>query len=41
MVKLLLEKGADVKSEGGFYGSAINAAGAGGYTGVIQILRGY
>ncbi|KAL4982508.1 hypothetical protein BDW68DRAFT_195264 [Aspergillus falconensis] len=37
-VDLLLDKGADVNAEGGDYGSALQAASAGGYRDIVQLL---
>ena len=38
VVKILLDKGADVNTQGGFYGDALQAASKGGHQEVIQIL---
>jgi ankyrin repeat protein len=38
VVTLLLEKGADVNAQGGFYGNALQAAAQGGYTSVVTLL---
>ena len=35
---MLLEKGADVNAQGGDYGNALQAASAGGYDKVVQML---
>jgi len=34
----LLDKGADVNTQGGLYGSALQAASSGGHKGVVQML---
>jgi ankyrin repeat protein len=38
VVRLLLEKGADVKATGGYYGNALQAASAGGHEAVVRLL---
>ncbi len=38
MVQMLLEKGADVKAQGGRYGNALQAASSGGHDQVVQML---
>jgi tetratricopeptide (TPR) repeat protein len=38
IVQMLLEKGADVNAEGGFYGYALQAASAKGYEKIVQML---
>jgi hypothetical protein len=38
MAKLLLDKGADVNAQGGFYGNALQAASSGGYEEVVRLL---
>ncbi|EED11950.1 ankyrin repeat-containing protein, putative [Talaromyces stipitatus ATCC 10500] len=38
IAQLLLEKGADVNAQGGYYGNALNAAAEGGYLEIVQLL---
>jgi ankyrin repeat protein len=38
VVQMLLEKGADVNAQGGYYGNALQAASEGGYHKVMQML---
>jgi ankyrin repeat protein len=38
IVQILLERGADVNAQGGFYGNALQAASAGGHLDVVQAL---
>ena len=38
IVKLLLEKGADVNAQGGDYGNALQAASVGGHKEIIELL---
>ena len=38
MVRLLLEKGANVNAEGGYYGNALQAASYGGHEAVVRLL---
>ena len=38
MVRLLLDKGADVNAQDGRYGTALQAASAGGYEAVVRLL---
>jgi ankyrin repeat protein len=38
MVNLLLEKGADVNAQGGYYGNALQAASAGGDEAIVKLL---
>ncbi|KAH7016121.1 ankyrin repeat-containing domain protein, partial [Microdochium trichocladiopsis] len=38
IVKLLLEKEADVKAQGGFYGNALQAASARGHAEIVRLL---
>ena len=40
VVRLLLEKGADVNAQGGDYGNALQAASNGGHEGVVRLLLG-
>ena len=37
-VKLLLEKGADVNAQGGYFGNALQAAAFGGHEAIVQLL---
>jgi ankyrin repeat protein len=37
-VKLLLDKGADVNAQGGFYGNALQAASCRGHKQVVKLL---
>ena len=37
-MRLLVEKGADVKIQGGFYGDALYAASSGGHEQVVRLL---
>jgi ankyrin repeat protein len=37
-VTLLLEKGADVNAQGGYYGNALQAAANGGHESVVTLL---
>jgi len=39
VVQILLDKGADINAEGGYYGNALRAASARGYDKVVQMLR--
>ena len=39
VVQMLLDKGADINAEGGYYGNALRAASARGYDKVVQMLR--
>lgn len=39
VVKLLLDRGADVNAQGGYYGNALQAASSGGYEVVVKMLR--
>jgi ankyrin repeat protein len=39
IVKLLLEKDADVNAQGGSYGNALQEAAAGGHEGIVKLLR--
>jgi len=39
VVKMLLDRGADINAQGWFYGSALQAASAGGHEKVVQMLR--
>ncbi|KAJ6141202.1 hypothetical protein N7470_010098 [Penicillium chermesinum] len=36
--QLLLEKGAEINAQGGFYGNALNAASSGGHDKIVQLL---
>jgi ankyrin repeat protein len=38
IVELLLRKGADVNTQGGYYGNALQAASAGGYDKTVELL---
>lgn len=38
MVQVLLDRGADVNTQGGYYGNAVHAASFGGYEQVVQML---
>jgi len=38
IVKLLLEKGADVNAQGGWHGNALQAASARGHEGIVKLL---
>ncbi|PWO15022.1 hypothetical protein PtrARCrB10_12117, partial [Pyrenophora tritici-repentis] len=38
IVKLLLNKGADVNAQGGEYGNALQAASAGGHEAIVKLL---
>ncbi|KAJ4401246.1 hypothetical protein N0V82_010880, partial [Gnomoniopsis sp. IMI 355080] len=38
VVQMLLDKGADVNTQGGFYGNALQAASEGGYKEIVQML---
>ena len=38
IVKLLLEKGADVNAQGGEYGNALQAASSGGHEATVKLL---
>jgi ankyrin repeat protein len=38
VVHILLQRGADVNAEGGYYGSALYAASSGGHDEVVQML---
>jgi ankyrin repeat protein len=37
-VKLLLDKGANVNAQGRYYGNALQAASAGGYREIVELL---
>jgi ankyrin repeat protein len=37
-VKLLLDKGADVNAQGGYYGNALQAASSDGHEAVVKLL---
>jgi ankyrin repeat protein len=39
VVRLLLDKGADVNAQGGVYGNALYAASIRGHEAVVQLLR--
>ncbi|EXU98136.1 ankyrin repeat protein, partial [Metarhizium robertsii] len=38
IVKLLLDKGADVNAQGGLYGTTLHAASSGGHLEIVQLL---
>jgi hypothetical protein len=38
MAKLLLDKGADVNAQGGYYGNALQAASEGGLEAAVKLL---
>ncbi|KAJ0318321.1 hypothetical protein COL922a_013810, partial [Colletotrichum nupharicola] len=38
IIKILLNKGADVNAQGGVYSNALYAASSGGYNNIIQML---
>ncbi|KAK4220982.1 ankyrin repeat-containing domain protein, partial [Podospora fimiseda] len=38
IVKLLLDKGADVNAQGGFYGNALQAASSEGHQQIVKLL---
>jgi hypothetical protein len=38
VVKLLLDKGAEINAQGGHYGNALQAASAGGHEAVVKLL---
>jgi hypothetical protein len=37
-VKMLLNKGADVNAQGGYYSNALDAASQGGHEAVVEVL---
>ena len=39
IVKLLIEKGADVNAQGGFYGNALQAASVKGHEVIVKLLK--
>ena len=39
IVQMLLDKGADVNTQGGLYGNTLQAASKGGHEKVVQMLR--
>jgi ankyrin repeat protein len=39
VVRLLVDRDADVNAQGGFYGSALHAASWGGHEAVVRLLR--
>jgi ankyrin repeat protein len=38
IVKLLVEKGADVNAQGGYFGNALQAASLGGHKAIVKLL---
>ena len=38
VIKLLLDNGADINAQGGFYGNALQIASAGGHKAVVKLL---
>ncbi|KAF1935173.1 hypothetical protein EJ02DRAFT_486541, partial [Clathrospora elynae] len=40
VVKLLLEKNADINAQGGYYCNALQAASEGGHEHVVKLLKG-